>query len=622
MNDWESKNEYPDLSQYKYVGLDTETNDPNLDDLGPGAMRKDGFLVGISIYADGFKNYYPIRHEEGGNLPRSKVVNWLKEQLKNPNLHIIGANIMYDLQWLWSEGIEVAGKKHDVIIRDALLDENLYTYDLDSIAVRHALEGKDHTLLYDECSKRGWRTEKQAKKNMWRLHSKYVGPYAEMDAELAYRIFFIQQPFIEKDQLERVDQLESRLTDTLFRMWLRGIPVDLDKAEQGVSSLAKLHRQELDKLKHTVGFELDVWSGKQLGIAYEKMGIEYERTEKGNPSFTADWLDQATDSLSQSVLRARQFDRSGGVFIQKKIINVAVNGRIHPHFKQTKSEEGGTRSGRLSSSNPNLQQVPARNEELSRIIRDCFIADEGYDWGMFDYSQQEPRVGIHFAYLRGFRGAETAILKYKAEPKTDYHTFVANMCHEVAGVTVKRKDAKTINLGIAYGMGGAKLCRGLGLPTEFIQIERRGQPITIEVAGPEGKAILDAYDTALPFVKLMATDAANLAKRRGYVKTILGRRCRFPRGISTHKAVNRIIQGSCGDVMKQALINLDDAGYLPYNTVHDETDNPISKDPVKKIKECREIRDIMLHAIEIECPLLVDIEVGPSWGSCQLIEID
>lgn len=604
---------YPDLSRFKEVSIDTETNDPNLDKLGPGAMRRDGFLVGVSIATSEFKVYYPIRHEAGGNLPKSTVIEYLKRELANKDLTIIGSNLMYDLQWLWSEGIRVAGYKKDVMLRDALIDENQRDYDLDSIALRYALEGKDQTLLRQEAAKHGWTKEKQIKQNLWKLHSAFVGPYGEMDAALPLLIYNLQKEFISKLELDRVDHLESRLTDVLFKMWERGMPVDLNKAEQGMSKLSNLYKEAIAKLKYEVGFEVDVWSGQSLQRAYEAKGVEYVKTPKGNPSFTAEWLDEQTDDLSLSVLRARQFDRSGSVFIESKIVNASINGRIHPNYKQTKTEDGGgTKSGRLSSSNPNLQQVPARNVELSKIIRSLFLSDTG-KFGVFDYSQQEPRVYIHFASLRGFAGAIEAVRKYSDDPKTDYHTFVANMCESVTGVKVPRKDAKTINLGLSYGMGGAKLCRSLGLPTEWVEI--RG--VMVEVAGAQGQELLKTYDQAVPFVKLLAKDAANLAKRRGYVKTILGRRCNFPDAKFTHKAGNRIIQGSSADMVKQAIVNLAEAGYLPYNTVHDEVDNPIEDIQ----KDCREIRDIMLNAIELSVPLLVDIEVGPSWGECQEIQL-
>lgn len=610
-SDWTPTPHYPDLSRSSFISLDCETKDPNLMSLGPGAKRGDGYLVGVSIRAESFCAYYPIRHEGGGNLPKTKVVQWLKDVLSK-GVPVIGANLMYDLQWLSTEGITVTGPKQDVIIREALINENQYSYSLEAIAKRYGLAGKEETRLVEAARLIGVK-DKDIKSNLWRFHSNFVGPYAEQDAWLPWEIYKRQEEFIDKFGLQRVCQLESRLTDTLFRMWDRGIPIDEEAAERNSKALEQRYHAEIAKLKHVTGLYVDVWSGKSLQQAYEAKGIQYEKTPKGNPSFTADWLDSQTDELSQSILRARQFDRSGSVFIESKILRASVRGRIHPNYNQTKTEDGGgTKSGRLSSQNPNLQQVPARNPELSRLIRACFISDTG-TYGVFDYSQQEPRVGVHFAFLRGFQGADVAVSKYRENPKTDYHELVADLCESITSIAIGRKAAKTINLGLAYGMGGAKLCRNLGLPTEFITI--RGE--LVEVAGPEGKQILEAYNRAVPFVKILATDAANLAKRRGYVKTILGRRCNFPEGKFTHKAANRIIQGSSADMIKQALIDLDDAGYLPYNTVHDEVNNPI--EDIKK--DCAAIREIMLNAVPLEVPLLVDVEVGPTWGDCSEIAI-
>ena len=253
---WEPRYEFPDLRSAKMIGIDCETNDPNLDALGPGAMRRDGFLVGVSISVEGFRNYYPLRHEAGGNMPLSQVKKWLIDQL-GTQVPKVGANLMYDLQWLWAEGITVNGPKHDVIIREALIDENQFSFALDDIAIRRGIPGKDETLLKQAAAARGWTKEKQVKQNLWRLHSSAVGPYAEQDAELPYKIWHMQQPDIDQFKLQRVADLESRLTDTLFRMWVRGVPVDLNRADESIDQLRKLYDQAVAKLKHEVGFDVE-----------------------------------------------------------------------------------------------------------------------------------------------------------------------------------------------------------------------------------------------------------------------------------------------------------------------------------------------------------------------------
>lgn len=643
-SDWRPSNHYPTLKgKAKILSFDLETYDPNLEENGPGALRKDGYVIGFSLATDdGYADYFPIRHA-GDNVENPEAaIRWLKDQL-NDNTPKIGANILYDCIWSKCDlGIDIKGPKLDVQVAEPLLDENQATFKLDALGVKYLNEHKDETLLYEAGIKllglkpklTGKKKENidiaeeerksiihQVKGNLWRLPARYVGAYGVKDADLPIRVFEKQKKLLNDEGLWDLFMLEAEVLDLLFEMWMQGVPVDVKLAEKVAHDL----RIECDEIMRNVrqrcGFDLDIWSGDSLAKACDTLGIPYLRTDKGNPSFEAKWLTKQNNDFLKLVAEARSLDRSGSVFIEKKIIDLAVNGRIHPQFWQVKNDRGGTGSGRFASSNPNAQQFPARNERMAKLVRSLIIPEDGCEWLCADYSQQEPRVTIHYAYICGFAGGAEARQAFIDDPDTDYHQFVANLAD------IERKPAKTVNLGLAYGMGQKKLAEELGLTLA------------------EAKILFNKYHDAIPYVKLLTEKSARLAGQRGFVRTLLGRRRRFdlwgpPRwskGIIPkkyeealkefgapiqryflHKAMNSIVQGSSADMIKVALVLCRRAGYIPHLTVHDENDYSI-----QNRKQAKEIQDIMIHDtkefLKFEVPLKVDTEIGPNWGECEKV---
>lgn len=590
---WEPKAHYPDLRNAMYIGVDVETCDPNLLTMGPGDRRNDGFIVGISLATnDGFKAYYPIAHQEGGNLPRESVISYLREQLSY-NIPKVGANIGYDLGWLDHLGVKVAGPKICVQIADALIYELHTSYALNAVSERWLGVGKTEDLMREEAARRNIKPGK-VKENIWKFHSKFVGPYAEDDAALAIKIWEKQKVKIEEMGLTELATLEFKLIDIIHAMRMKGIPISLDKAEQALAFMRKQEKDAQHRLNKLCGFELDTWSGKSIQVAFDNLGYKYPTTEKGNPSFTADWLRTQTHELAKDIVLVRQADRAGGTFIENKIINMSVNGRIHPNYTQTRRDDSGTVSGRFSSSNPNMQQVPARHPVLAPLIRGIFVPDAGQLFGVFDYSQQEPRITVHYAEKRGIESALKSGDMYRNDPATDYHSMVLDMMNSVSSVKYERRVAKDINLGLAYGMGKNKMAERLKMDLDSVS------------------DVLLAYNQAVPFVREIGEFAMRAARHRGYIKTILGRRRHFPGGKFAHKALNAAVQGSSADMIKKAMVAVYDAGYLPYNTVHDELDFPISSD-----KEVAEIKEIMETVFDLTVPMKVDVKLGPSWGEAK-----
>ena len=320
-------------------------------------------------------------------------------------------------------------------------------------------------------------------------------------------------------------------------------------------------------------------------------------------------------------MKARELNKARTTFIDS-ILKHSFRGRIHADVNQLRSETGGTISGRLSMQNPNLQQIPARNKDIGPKIRELFVPEKGEKWGCFDYSQQEPRLLIHYgALVSESTKWDVATVKkllddYNNERDTDFHQIVADM----AGID--RKQAKTINLGMMYGMGKGKLGSELGLDKE-------------DVAD-----VFKQYHSTVPFVKALTDGTMNRAQNRGYIRTILGRKCRFDKwepatygihkplpqkgaeaehgGINrirrafTYKALNRLIQGSAADQTKKAMIDVFKEGITPLIQVHDELDISVHSEEQKK-----KIVEIMESAVELRVPSKVDCEVGSSWGEIE-----
>jgi DNA polymerase I-like protein with 3'-5' exonuclease and polymerase domains len=611
--------EYPDLSAAKLICIDLETYDPNLKEKGPGTFRNDSWIAGISIKpSDGKSIYYPIGHTEG-NLPIKAVKQYCKDQL-GTDIPKLGAKILYDLEWLNWLGVKVGGKKYDIQVAEPLLDENRFQYNLEDIAQRRLGVGKYKDQLLFEAQKINPKIKKTADifKVLYKMPPDKVAIYACQDTDLLVPIFQQQQQEMSDQDLNRVFGVETELIDLLLQMRINGVRVNIDEAEQIRERLVANEKELHNRVNKIAGQTIDMWAAENIAIAFDRAGLPYPKTAKTKkPSFTAPWLEAHPSELAQLIVQLRKMNKLRTDFVENMVIGSAINGRIHPSFNPVKHDEGGTVSGRFSSSNPNLQQVPSRDPVNGPLIRGLFIPEDGCLWSKGDYKQQEPRVTVHYAYLKKFLGADIARQKYIDDPNTDYHQMVADMCE------IERRPAKDINLGLAYGMGVDKMAEKLGKTKE------------------ETRLLYAKYHKGVPFVKLLAENCMQVATTRGYIKTLLGRRRRFNlfgppkfdkdnpitplpydeavkefglplRRAFTHKALNALIQGTSADMVKIAMVNLYHAGYIPHLTVHDETDTS-----VETVKQHNEIRDIMANAVKLEVPLVVDMFLEKNWGLCK-----
>ena len=605
--EWIPPTDFPDLGKYDEIAIDLETKDPNLNKrMGSGSVVGVGDVVGISLATHDWCAYYPIAHEGGGNMDRKMVLKWLQDQLNTPATKIFH-NAMYDVCWLRSLGIKINGQIVDTMIAASLINENRFRYDLNGISRDYLGKGKDETALYEAA--KSWGVDPKAE--MYKLPAMYVGSYAERDAQLTLELWQEFKKEIMHQDIEDIFNMETKLFPVLVDMRFLGVRVDQDRAAIEKKRMVEEEKRLLGGIYAETGQDVQIWAARSIAKVFDKLGLPYDRTEKtGAPSFTKNFLANHPHTLVKAIAKAREINKAHTTFIDT-ILKYSANGRIHAEINQLRSEGGGTVTGRFSMNNPNLQQIPARNKDLGPRIRSLFIPEQGCKWGCFDYSQQEPRLVVHYAALQGFYSVEDVVDAYK-DGDADFHQIVSDMAE------IPRTQAKTINLGLFYGMGKNKLQAELGI--NKLQAEE----------------LFKQYHSKVPFVKQLMDAVMDRAQRKGKVRTLLGRLCRFHlwepnqfgihkplphddalaehgpgiRRAYTYKALNRLIQGSAADMTKKAMIDLHAEGMIPHLQVHDELDISVqNKDEVKKIKE------IMESTVSLEVPNKVDYEEGDNWGT-------
>tara|TARA_R110002020_G_scaffold165813_5_gene353554 strand:+ start:15265 stop:17157 length:1893 start_codon:yes stop_codon:yes gene_type:complete len=610
---WSPPESLPDLSTAKRIAVDLETKDPNLITMGPGWATGDGKVIGVAVATDGWSGYLPIAHENGGNLDKGVVLSWLKPIMAMP-MEKIFHNALYDVGWLKREGIETKGKIQDTMLAAPLINEHRRSYSLNALGKTYCGDEKDETLLKEAAS--AWNVDPKAE--MYLLPAHYVGEYAEQDAVLTLKLWDKLSKEVEKEGLQGIYDLESSLLPLLIEMRWRGVRVDTVKAEELSKTLQVREKDCVKEIKRKWGVDVDIWASASIAKVFDKAGITYPRTEKtGAPSFKAQWLEQLDHELPQLMVKARKYNKIHSTFIDGMVLEHSHKGRLHGQMHPLRGDAGGTVSGRFSYSTPNLQQVPARDPELGPLVRGLFLPEEGHAWGAFDYSQQEPRLTVHYASMLNLEGAKQAVNEYN-NADADFHQIVADM----AGIS--RKEAKIINLGLSYGMGKQKLIKQLN------------------INDLEAEELFNTYHKRVPFIRELTQSCSRKAENAGFVRTLLGRHCRFnmyePRNDNqmplpleeatekyghslkrsyTYKALNRLIQGSAADMTKQAMLDLWNEGVVPHIQVHDELDVSVSSR-----EDTEKILKLMEDCVELNVPVKVDAELGETWGKATILSTD
>jgi DNA polymerase I-like protein with 3'-5' exonuclease and polymerase domains len=564
-SDWTPPQNFPDLSQYETVSIDLETKDSNLLTLGPGWTRKDGYVIGVAVAAGDSSWYFPIAHQSG-NMSKNIVFKWLQKLCDDEKITKVFHNALYDLGWLRAEGIEVKGKIVDTMIAAPLLDENRKWYNLNSLARDYLGEFKDEKLLKSAADEFGV----DPKSGMWKLPPRYVGKYAEQDALITLKLWDNLRKKITQEECSSIFELETSLLPVLFEMKTKGVRVDVDKAHKTKKDLTKIEKSLIDEIVKETGVVVEPWVATSVAKVFDAVGLPYSRTEKSNaPMFTKQFLSNQTHPIAQKIIKIREINKANTTFVDT-ILEHSHNGRIHCDFHSLRSDGGGTVTGRFSSSNPNLQQIPARDPDIKKLIRGLFIPEEGHKWGSFDYASQEPRWLVHYcATLTGVDKHPLIddVVKMYHDGNADFHQMVADMAN------IPRKQAKTVNLGIMYGMGKGKLANVMDIDTD------------------EASKLLETYNQKVPFLRSLSDKAMDRAASTGVIRTWLGRKCRFDmyepvsygfnkalpmkeaikeygekgrvRRAFTYKALNRLIQGSSADQTKKAMVECYKEGLCP-----------------------------------------------------------
>ena len=637
--EWIVPTEYPDLRSYDEIAIDLETRDPSLKSKGSGSLRNDGEIVGIAVAIPGSSWYFPIAHGEGPNSDVKRTLEWFKDTLECPADKIFH-NAMYDVCWIKKLGLQINGRILDTMIASSLIDENRFSYTLNTLAWHHLNKGKNEALLNQAAKERGL----DPKKDMWKLPAMEVGAYAEKDAELTLELWQKLKKIIIEEDLQDIFNLETDLFPCLVDMRFLGVKVDVSKAHELKQQLVLQEEMLLHKIKKETGQDIQIWAAASIAKVFEKLHLPFDRTEKtGSPSFTKNFLSNHEHPLVKMIAEARKVNKINTTFIDT-ILDHEYCGRIHADINQIRSDQGGTVTGRFSYSNPNLQQIPARDKILGPKIRSLFLPEKECKWGCFDYSQQEPRLVAHYALKFKLGTVNPIADSYDTDPSTDFHKIVAEMAK------IPRHQAKTINLGLFYGMGKAKLQAELGVSKE------------------KANELFTRYHSKVPFVKQLTNQVMKISQDKGKIKTLLKRYCRFPkyepilkgtdwgtyvraedkermlelqemgeflkdeegkiletsegnplknywhkntfRRAFTYKALNKLIQGSAADMTKKAMLDLYKEGIIPHIQVHDELDISVENEA-----QAKKIISIMENAVDLEVPNKVDYESGPNWGT-------
>ena len=606
--EWIEPDTFPDLSKYDEIAIDFETKDPDLKTKGSASCRGIGDVVGIAVAVCNWSGYYPIAHENGPNMNRKQVLSWFEDVLKTSALKIFH-NAMYDVCWIRRLGLTVHGTIVDTMTVASLVNENRFRYDLNSVAKEYTGLGKNEAAL--NMAAKEWGIDPKAE--MYKLPAMYVGEYAEKDAEITLALWQELKKEVQIQDLFAIVALEQEVFPCLVDMKWKGVRISEDQVNILEKKLQVTYDACIDRIKDATGITPEIWAAKSVAKVFDKLGIKYDRTEKtGAPSFTKNSLSRNKNKVVKSIAKARQMDKLKNTFLHS-LKNFMYNGRIHSDIHQLRGDQGGTVTGRLSYSHPNLQQLPNYSKE-GMGIRSIFIPEEGCQWGCFDYSQQEPRLVVHYALQTpGVTGVGDIVEQYR-QGEADFHSIVADIAE------IDRSEAKTINLGLFYGMGQAKLQAQLGIDDSDI-----------------AKSLLKKYHSAVPFVKQLIKSVMNRAQKKGRIRTIGGRCCRFdmwePKQFGVHKpltfeqaeteigignmqraftykALNKLIQGSAADMTKQAMVNLHKEGITPMVQLHDELDISVENETQSK-----KIIEIMKEATPLDIPNKVDYETGPDWGS-------
>lgn len=603
---------FPSFAQFPVIGFDTETT---------GLSYPKDRVFGLCLaLPNGFKGYWDIRRNP-------EVVRHFNREIKEFKGIIVMANAHFDAKMCHATGIQIPLDQVDcVITRAVLIDEQLLEYGLDALCKRYLKKTKFNEIYEDLARLFGGKPTRSAQiGNLHKAPPELVAPYGEDDAALTLELWQYQERIIEQEGLRNICDFERRAFPTLQRMTRRGIRVDLGVAEAAADKLDTIIEQDQKQLNDMVGFDVNVNSAPQVKKIFAPKQIErgsakiwvadngtqLEETGKGQPSIPSAILrTMNTDPRASLIVRIRSNIKTANTFLRGHVMAHSYEGRVYATINQTKSEDGGTGTGRLSYQDPALQQIPSRDKRVAEIVKEAFLPELGQEWVDSDLASNEVRVFAHLINV------PEILEEYRRNPMSDFHQMVADMTNLPRSAAYSgQPNAKQLNLSMIFNSGNGAIAEKMGMAYEYDSFTQHGQDIVYKKAGPEAMAVIDAYHQRLPGIKDFASRAKKVAEQRGWVHTHYGRRYRFPRGYKSYKASGIIIQMTAADLNKVALIAAEEAlgpdNSLLLNT-HDSYSMSIGGDWEKQFGLVKEAIEDSFPFLRV--PLVLELSGhGPSW---------
>ena len=539
---------YPNLLRFSKIAFDTETT---------GLNYPVDRVFGFSISTPRSDFYVDIRED-----PRA--VDWINDQMQMYKGVVVCHNASFDYRMASATGIYLPLEQlDDTVIRAVQIDEHLHAYDLDALGKRYLNEGK-YGAIYEELAAifGGRKTKNMQMPNLQYAPSELVARYAKVDTRRTYDLHDNQDFQIRRQGIERICEFERSRMPQFIETEMHGIRVDLDYAEQAREAMTPAVDEGQGRLDELAGCSINVNSSPQVKALFQPVqladgswttidGIPMPSTPGGAASCNADFLRSiSNDERAGLILQVRSDLKTRDTFLGKHVLEHSHRDRVYPNINQSKGEDGGTGTGRLSYTGPALQQIPSRRKNIAAIVKPCFLPDEGQVWVDTDQNSFEVRT---FADLVG---NEEVLEEYRRNPLLDLHQYVADLTGlpRNAGYS-GMPNAKQLNLSMIFNSGRGAIAETMGLPFVWDSFIPRGgtedDRIHYKKPGIEANRMIDDYHRRLPGVAELAELCTSKALHVGYVETYNGRRLRFPRGFKAYKASGLLIQATAADWNKE-----------------------------------------------------------------------
>jgi DNA polymerase-1 len=608
---------FPDLTLFHKFTVDTETTGVN--------WRHDK-IFGVSISTPDSRDYYwDVRKTP-------KFFEWFNDQLKIFRGTVINHNLKFDIHMLREAGISMLDGQYKgfdwdcTMVRAALIDEHRFKYDLDSVAEDYIGLGK--VDIYQELADMfgGKPTRTVQMPNLHKAPFELVAPYAKRDTRATLDLWHAQQKIIDDVNMHKVTALERDVMYVVQDMEHKGVRVDIPLAIRSMGELALIIKRDHAQLNSIAGFQVNpnpsgsihkLFAPKQdkEGVWIAIDGTVLQSTGSGKACLDKNALMRMTHPAASKLLALRKWMKCKNTFLKSQIIDNAEKGMVYPNINQCKSDRGGTITGRLSVTEPALQIMPSRDEEIKKIIRPIFLPDEGQRWYRADYSQADVRCFTHYTQSKPIMEA------YQKDPKSDFYMIVSDLTGLPRNAPHSGgANAKQLGLSLIFSMGEGTAAKEMGLPCT---VERGKKGTKFEhkswlKPGPEAIKILKDFHIAVPGIKEFSKKASSVAKSRGHLISLMGRHFHFAGGKGTHKCVAFLCQSATAEVNKVKMVS---THRLTKGTcsrlllsVHDEIN--FSSDDPKLMKEVEtEMQDFHSEKarLKLRVPMISEMSNGNNW---------